>query len=336
MTATLSSYGVDSTRAETAGAIVWQVTFAFRLRLPSRPAGRNRRHPLHSRHEAARLGMSKMKKLHARTLVFLSSTAVLTLLAACAPGGASVAAAPSSPRTLVAVFAHPDDETLVAPALARYAREGVRVFLVIATDGRRGANTHARIPAGDSLAKIRAGEARCSARALGLEPPILLGFPDAGLADFAPWPGKRLDTLATRIDSVLRALRPSVVIAWGPEGGYGHSDHRLSGNVVTQIFQSGALPSTTPLFYPGFPETRTSTAPPWYGQMIHPVSSALLTASVTFNSADRQAAAKSVACHWSQATLEQQTSNMQALDHLWQGSVTFQQWGGARLASLFQ
>jgi len=270
-----------------------------------------------------------------RAAGLLGGAVGIALLAACAPGGARVAAVPTSPRTLVAVFAHPDDETLVAPALARYAREGVRVFLVIATDGRRGANTHARIPAGDSLAKVRADEARCSARALGLEPPILLGFPDAGLSDFAPWPGKRLDTLATRIDSVLRALRPSVVIAWGPEGGYGHSDHRLSGNVVTQIFQSGVLPSTTPLFYPGFPEARTSTAPPWYGQKIHPVSSALLTANVTFNADDRQAAAKSVACHWSQATLEEQTRNMQALDHLWQGAVTFQQWRGGRQASLF-
>ena len=270
-----------------------------------------------------------------RPLRLLMAASALTFLSACAQVGATSVAAHPSPRTLVAVFAHPDDETLVAPALARYAREGVRVFLVIATDGRRGANVHARIPAGDSLAKVRANEARCSTRALGLEPPILLGFPDAGLADFAPWPGKRLDTLATRIDSLLHALRPSVVVTWGPEGGSGHSDHRLAGNVVTQIFQSGALPSATPLFYAGFPETRTSTAPLWYGQKIHHVSSALLTATVTFTSDDREAAAKSVACHWSQATLEEQTRNMQALDHLWQGAVTFQQWGGGTQASLF-
>ena len=274
-------------------------------------------------------------KLLERRLGILMASAMMALLAACARGGAGAAAADVSPRTLVAVFAHPDDETLVAPALARYAREGVRVFLVVATDGRRGANAHAKIPAGDSLAKVRANEARCSARALGLEPPILLGFPDAGLSDFAPWPGKRLDTLATRIDSVLRALHPSVVVTWGPEGGYGHADHRLTGNVVTQVFQSGALPPMTPLFYAGFPEARTSTAPPWYGQKIHPVSGALLTATATFNSADREAAAKSVACHWSQATLEEQTRNMQALDHLWQGAVTFQQWRGGRQASLF-
>ena len=41
--------------------------------------------------------------------------------------------------TVVAVFAHPDDETLIAPALARLAREGARVYLVVVTDGRLGA-----------------------------------------------------------------------------------------------------------------------------------------------------------------------------------------------------
>ena len=275
--------------------------------------------------------------LPARTRRVMGAAAAM-LLSSCSPHTASISTqAETSSRVLVAVFAHPDDETLVAPALARYAREGAHVFLVIATDGRRGANSHARIPAGDSLAKVRADEARCSARALGLQPPILLGFPDAGLADFAPWPGKRLDTLATRMDSVLRALRPSVVLTWGPDGGYGHSDHRLTGNVVTQVFQSGALPASTRLFTAGFPESRTSAAPPWYGQHLHPVSGALLTTTVSFDAADRAAAARSVACHWSQATLEGQARNMEALDYLWQGAVTFQQWGGGpRRTSFFQ
>ena len=70
----------------------------------------------------------------------LMATALIAFLASCVSGGVAAPAANPSSRTLVAVFAHPDDETLVAPALARYAREGVRVFLIIATDGRRGAN----------------------------------------------------------------------------------------------------------------------------------------------------------------------------------------------------
>ena len=43
------------------------------------------------------------------------------------------------PRTLVAVFAHPDDEVPVGPVLARYTREGAQVYLVVATDGAQAA-----------------------------------------------------------------------------------------------------------------------------------------------------------------------------------------------------
>jgi LmbE family N-acetylglucosaminyl deacetylase len=270
--------------------------------------------------------------------VGLLALLLLLLPEGCARHPAVSERAPSVPTvarqrfTLLAVVAHPDDETLVAPALARYARDGARVFLVIATDGRRGAARWTGIPAGDSLATVRANEARCSARELGLQPPILLGFPDAGLADFAPWPGKRLDTLATRLDSIIQVLRPEAVITWGPEGGYGHADHRLTGQVVTQLFQAGKVPPGVALLYPGFPQERTATAPPWYGQRLHPVRPTLLTDTVPFAPIDRAAAWRSVACHWSQATAEQQARNREALDYLWQGTVTFQRWGpGTRL-----
>ena len=144
------------------------------------------------------------------------------------------AVAQTTRHTLVAVFAHPDDERIVGPLLARYAREGHEVFLVIATDGRKGVRDHAGIPAGDSLAHVRAEEARCAARQLGIHPPILLGFEDAGLASFAS-----LEGLEAKVDSVLRALQPDAVISFGPEGGTGHPDHRLVGDVVTQVVQGG-------------------------------------------------------------------------------------------------
>src|SRR5262245_15910184 len=99
------------------------------------------------------------------------TASALALCAGCGPQQvATVAPSPASAqgRTLVAIFAHPDDETIVSPVLSRYAREGARVYVIIATDGRKGVSAHAGIPAGDSLAKVRAGEARCSARELGI------------------------------------------------------------------------------------------------------------------------------------------------------------------------
>jgi LmbE family N-acetylglucosaminyl deacetylase len=56
------------------------------------------------------------------------------------------------PKHLLAIFSHPDDEATVSPVLAKYAAEGVTVYLAIATDGRYGVTDHAKIPAGDSLA----------------------------------------------------------------------------------------------------------------------------------------------------------------------------------------
>ena len=95
--------------------------------------------------------------------------------------------AQESPRTLLVVGAHADDESPVGPMLARYAREGVRVYLLIVTDGAQG-GAHTSIPRGPELARARAEEARCAAEALGLQPPIILDFPDAKLGDYGADP----------------------------------------------------------------------------------------------------------------------------------------------------
>src|SRR5689334_3129134 len=87
-------------------------------------------------------------------------------------------------RTLVVLVAHADDETAASPVLARYAREGVKIHLVIATDGSGGSGSQTYLerspngPQGDALVKARADEARCAATALGLQEPTLLAFPD--------------------------------------------------------------------------------------------------------------------------------------------------------------
>ena len=90
--------------------------------------------------------------------------AAICLLFLSSPGGASAAG-----ETLLAVFAHPDDESTVSPILARYAREGVDVTVAIATDGRLGFREHAGIPAGDELAAVRREEMECAAGNLGIE-----------------------------------------------------------------------------------------------------------------------------------------------------------------------
>jgi len=273
-----------------------------------------------------------------RVVRLLGAATVALALTGCAAQSNTSAGAPvpGAPRTLVAVFAHPDDESIVSPALARYAREGAKVYVVVATDGRKGVSAHAHIPAGDSLATVRAGEARCSANALGAQPPILLGFEDAGLSVLSPWPGEPLDRLAKRIETTLRDVHADAVITWGAEGGYGHQDHRLVGDVVTQVFQAGNAPSSAKLYYPGFLAERIAAAPRWFGTHVYPTSPAFLSAHVAYDERDLAAAHRALTCHKSQATDAEMEESFTTLQKIWGGDVAFQQWrGGPNRTGLF-
>ena len=65
----------------------------------------------------------------------ITCTAMAALVLVSAP----VTFGQGTARTLVAVWAHADDEGPVGPILARYAREGAQVHMIIATDGAQGA-----------------------------------------------------------------------------------------------------------------------------------------------------------------------------------------------------
>src|ERR1019366_5987380 len=87
---------------------------------------------------------------------------------------------------LLAVFAHPDDETIVGPLVSKDAHEGHRVHLLTLTAGEKGIREHARIPAGDMLRTVRARELACAVSELGLTGYTLLDFPDQGFVSTGP------------------------------------------------------------------------------------------------------------------------------------------------------
>src|SRR5829696_5716029 len=131
----------------------------------------------------------------------------------------------ASARTLVAVLAHPDDESLgVGGTLAKYASEGVEVFVVTATRGDGGRYQGHRSddphhPGAEALADIREGELRSAANVLGVRGVSLLGYRDQQLDRADP------REAIGRIVGELRRIRPDVVITFGPDGAYGHPDH---------------------------------------------------------------------------------------------------------------
>ncbi len=202
-------------------------------------------------------------------------------------------------KTLVAVFAHADDEGAAAPVLARYAREGAQVYLIVATDGAQG-GTHTSIPRGAELARVRSEEARCATDALGIHAPILLGFPDARLGSYMEDPA-RLYQLTARVQAELHRLRPDAVITWGLDGGTGHPDHRLVSSIVTQLVRAGAPGAPERLFYASIPVEGFRAMNPARGAPPFLVPQPkYFSTRVAFTPADDEAAQRSMACHRTQ------------------------------------
>lgn len=209
-------------------------------------------------------------------------------------------------KTLLAIFAHPDDESTVAPILVRYAREGVKVYVVIATDGRYGTNDHSGLEAGDGLAEIRAREMRCAADKLGVKL-IHLDYHDqlrAGEGYDGHIPHVR--ALVREVTDLMVELEPDAIITWGPDGGSNHMDHRLIGDTVTGVFLGRDWGKPMSLFYYGTPASLIEDEE---ARALYGVDDRYMTTVISYEPQDFQAAVESVRCHQSQFT-EQGISRM--------------------------
>jgi len=241
------------------------------------------------------------------------------LLLMCASG-----AAQQKQHVLLAVFAHPDDESTVGPVLARYAREGDKVYVAIATKGEKGTNDRAKIPAGEALAKVRSNEAACACRELGIEAPILFGLSDGELGAIANPLGRDIQEVADRVEKLISELHPDVVVTWGPDGGYGHPDHRLVSDAVTQVIQSSK--ANVKLYYVGFSPEQLRLVNEIWPMKWHGTDPAYLTVNVPFSKNDEAAFHRALECHKSQFSQGEAKKFENALDQGWNGRVSFRPW----------
>ncbi|MEV4257208.1 PIG-L family deacetylase, partial [Spirillospora sp. NPDC049652] len=158
-------------------------------------------------------------------------------------------------RTCVFFHAHPDDEALLtAGTMARLAAEGHRVVLVVATSGERGLTadpppTRANGVDGeaarrDRLGAVRTAELHASARALGCERVVLLGYEDSGLDGDAPGGFARAPVAeaAAELAGVLRREAADLLVVYDPAGGYGHPDHVQVHRVGTEAATMAGTP----------------------------------------------------------------------------------------------
>ena len=244
------------------------------------------------------------------------------LLLATSGACASAQVTADSHEVVLAVFAHPDDERVIGPLLSRLARDGREVHLAIATDGSKGVRDHAGIPAGQALAAARKLEAECAAKRLAVRELHLFGLEDGGLASF-----ENLGRLRTELAALIERIHPVAIITFGPEGGTGHPDHRLVGNVATQIVQGGEQYRTIDLLYASLPATRLRAAPP-STPTVNGVADELLTVRVSFENQDLVAGQEAFACHRSQYTPSEMAAINQTLAYVWSGTAYLRPWNG--------
>ena len=148
-------------------------------------------------------------------------------------------------RRLLAVLAHPDDESFgPGGTLALYAKNGVDVHLICATSGEAGDVPAELLQNYDDIGKLRIDELRCAASILGLADIHLLGYRDSGMPGS---PGNQhpnalaatpLDEVASMVTTLIRQIRPQVVLTFDPHGGYNHPDHIAIHNATVEAFHA--------------------------------------------------------------------------------------------------
>jgi LmbE family N-acetylglucosaminyl deacetylase len=149
--------------------------------------------------------------------------------------------------TLLTVHAHPDDETIsTGGIMARYAAEGARVVCVTCTGGEHGEivvpdldtpENHAR------LGDLRAVELQRALEKLGKVESRKLGYVDSGMMgtpeNEAPesfWQAD-FDAAVERLLTIVRDVRPQVMVGYNDFGSYGHPDHIRSALICKVAFE---------------------------------------------------------------------------------------------------
>ncbi|MGY5766646.1 mycothiol conjugate amidase Mca [Brachybacterium sp. DNPG3] len=166
--------------------------------------------------------------------------------------------APDEPLRLMAVHAHPDDESSKgAGSTARYVREGAQVTVITCTGGERGDVLNPRLKGDPELERnlpaVRRQEMARAREILGVDHEWL-GFVDSGLPEGDPLPplpegcfaSLPVEEAARPLVEAVRRLRPHVMTTYDENGGYPHPDHIQVNRVSLAAFELAADPGFAP------------------------------------------------------------------------------------------
>jgi LmbE family N-acetylglucosaminyl deacetylase len=157
---------------------------------------------------------------------------------------------PKSTHSLLAILAHPDDESFgMGGTLALYASRGVEVNLICATRGEVGTVDPELLDGHESIAELRGEkELHCAAVELGLNEVHFLDYRDSGMPGSPEndHPNALLaapeEEVAEKLVCYIRKLRPHIIVTHDPIGGYKHPDHIAVHHAVLRAFHQAADP----------------------------------------------------------------------------------------------
>lgn len=247
--------------------------------------------------------------------------ALITAVAGSLLAGSAAAHPAEIPYRVLVILAHPDDELPIAPALALSARTGAKVQIAYATHGEAGPGVSG-MDKGEELGRTRLGEALCASEALGLDTPKFYDFGDGRLTDRPQDDGSPALQFKAAVEDLVTITRPDLVITWGPDGGYGHGDHRMVSAIVTQVLFALPQDLQPELLYPGIPRGNLPGLPELKGWA--ETEPGLLTESYTYNAEDLAKANAATQCHKTQFDEASRAGLVPLFDQaVWRGSVHF-------------
>jgi LmbE family N-acetylglucosaminyl deacetylase len=171
---------------------------------------------------------------------------------------------------ILAIFAHPDDETFgLGGTMALYAERGVPVTMICATRGEVGEIAAGSEATPETLGRFREQELRDAMAILGVTDVRFLEFRDSGMKgtpennDPRAFINAPAEHVIGGLVRTIRERRPRVVVTWDASGGYGHPDHITTHLHATAAFHAAADATQFPdhgdawaeatLFYTAFP-----------------------------------------------------------------------------------
>ncbi len=142
--------------------------------------------------------------------------------------------------TILAIFAHPDDEIGAGSTLARYSDAGVRTVLACASRGEAATIYCDECATRENLAEVRTHELECACQHLGIRELRWLDWPDSGIQ------GLPREQAIGQAVALIREIRPDAIITHPENGLYPHPDHLAIWEFVRTAFQAAADPDAFP------------------------------------------------------------------------------------------